>query len=851
MIDTDYSTIIPSFAPAEGQEPIDYEKVARVFTGKHTSTMYDRQEAILLKLARIYKQGLVRRDLSNLAQILELASEKISNGAEVLIPSFEKLLALASAPFARHRSGEAAITPVDHISDFALTLARLTKMKNITTAECAARALLLLVGGRNPYETPVELKTIFINPMKMKLKEASAVKESELLAKHERETYFLQIEKSQVIETLMSILATRNEPRAQLAILKVLRKMATSFPSARKIGTGQGIPSHIPPSSLHNNEDPVFTITTEILWNLISFKDKARVAAILSKTAVDMYFHHQRSVLKDVMDKVCRKTLHYARKTLRNEFVVLLNTVAELCPDMAPMCNESGFTDTVGNYLMSHEMGGLTNLFRMSETHKVSTVIAPRFYFSNQAEDFEFKRVLMQLSMQLCVNEGNLLRLLASGLLDFLLLYLDLDANNEGVKVWTDRQLQALQLQAIGFLNNIIPKIPQRWANVNGNAVLLEYLRNTLKMPGARGKTAKDGDAGVQNRPTSGLVGGTLRLLSRISELGPSQKRALGMQGAFSVLIAILQDRNQRSDIWRAAFLICSSLCQGCKSNKMLFGESGGVETILPFLIYSSADPQETESVILAAVECIWGSICGHGPNEANFFASDGIFALLDLLSKSSYVSQRHILGCMLDLLENPKARSHVLQWRSVEDEQKGIANFLIKLWNSEEQRLGVPVGPMGTLADERKPLAGTNQEPHEDHSKDGFVVEELSENLRAKIYSMFCKLGFDGFEEEITVEEQIKLALIAKYLDFKIGEVWEEISDELDYEGIRPISPDLDCINTAKQVIVEKAQAIQQKQADLIKRKNEAERLQEDMFLSTYIKQRGISRKPSSSPAQ
>ncbi|KAJ3068861.1 hypothetical protein HDU99_003087, partial [Rhizoclosmatium hyalinum] len=141
--------------------------------------------------------------------------------------------------------------------------------------------------------------------------------------------------------------------------------------------------------------------------------------------------------------------------------------------------------------------------------------------------------------------------------------------------------------------------------------------------------------------------------------------------------------------------------------------------------------------------------------------------------------------------------------------------------------------------------------EPHEDHSKDGFVVEELSENLRAKIYSMFCKLGFDGFEEEITVEEQIKLALIAKYLDFKIGEVWEEISDELDYEGIRPISPDLDCINTAKQVIVEKAQAIQQKQADLIKRKNEAERLQEDMFLSTYIKQRGISRKPSSSPAQ
>ncbi|KAI9346986.1 armadillo-type protein [Obelidium mucronatum] len=847
--------IVPSFAPREAAEAINYEKVAKVFTGKHTSMMYDRQEAILVKLERIYKNGLVRKDLPQLAIILDLAREKIDAGAESLIPSFDRLLSLANSPFACHLPGEAEATPADHISQLALTLAKVTGLKNVATAELAARALLNLVGGKPSTKSASNPKVVFINPMKMKQKEVKKAKDIESKAQQERETYFLQIEKSDVIETLLNTLKGNHEFRIQLAILKILRKMASSFPSAKKMNHEDALVTFL--GVIYNTqEDSVFALTTEVIWNLLSFKDKHRVAAIINGTCRAAFRQHGRSLLSETLEKVCKKTLHYGHKNLRNEYMIIVNSVVELCPETALAAHESGFIEKLGHYMMSHELGGMMNIIRMSISKKADSVIVPKFHFTNSAEDYEFKKILMQLAMQLCAEEGNLMCLLTAGLLEFLLLYLQLDCTNEGVNVWTDRQLQGLQLQVIGFLNTIIPRIPQRWAAVNGNSALLNYLSKALKGNQNEGDSVAQnittsnanngGDAaGLVNNPSTGLVGGTLRLLSRISELGPSQKRALGMQGAFSVLIAILTDRSQRPDIWRAAFLICSSLCQGCKSNKTLFGESGGVEMILPFLIYSSADPKETDSVILAAVECIWGSICGSGANEACFFACDGLFAMLDLLPKSSYVSQRHILGALLDLLENPKARSHILEWRSSENEQRGVVNLLIKLWTLEEQRMGVPTGHYGTLVDEKKPLAGKYQKGHEDPSKkyeDGYVVEELSENLRSKIYSMFCKLGFDGFSEVITVEEQIKLALIAKYLDFKIGEVWEEISEELDNEGIRPISPDLDCINTAKQVIVEKAQAIQGKQADFIKRKNESERLEEDLFYNTYIKQRGIT---------
>ncbi len=67
---------------------------------------------------------------------------------------------------------------------------------------------------------------------------------------------------------------------------------------------------------------------------------------------------------------------------------------------------------------------------------------------------------------------------------------------------------------------------------------------------------------------------------------------------------------------------------------------------------------------------------------------------------------------------------------------------------------------------------------------------------MRAKIYGIFCKLGFNDLSG-ITNEDQLTLCIIENYLDFKLGEVFKEINKELQIEGLEPIPPDQEALDT------------------------------------------------------
>lgn len=69
---------------------------------------------------------------------------------------------------------------------------------------------------------------------------------------------------------------------------------------------------------------------------------------------------------------------------------------------------------------------------------------------------------------------------------------------------------------------------------------------------------------------------------------------------------------------------------------------------------------------------------------------------------------KRHIIGCLLDLLENPKTMYHILEWRTKKDSKKGIEHLLISIWCDEEIKLGVPQGKSGSVpAGLKFPLLG------------------------------------------------------------------------------------------------------------------------------------------------
>ena len=74
--------------------------------------------------------------------------------------------------------------------------------------------------------------------------------------------------------------------------------------------------------------------------------------------------------------------------------------------------------------------------------------------------------------------------------------------------------------------------------------------------------------------------------------------------------------------------------------------------------------------------------------------------------------------------------------------------------------------------------------------------VLDLIDNMRSKIYGFFCKIGFSdlpGLHEE----DFVTLCIIENFLDFKLGEVWQEIMTELDMGGTQVIATDGEATDT------------------------------------------------------
>ena len=54
------------------------------------------------------------------------------------------------------------------------------------------------------------------------------------------------------------------------------------------------------------------------------------------------------------------------------------------------------------------------------------------------------------------------------------------------------------------------------------------------------------------------------------------------------------------------------------------------------------------------------------------------------------------ILGCLLDLCENPKTVHHVLTWRGADN--SSAAHLFCEIWRTEERDIGVPRDKNGAI---------------------------------------------------------------------------------------------------------------------------------------------------------
>ncbi|OUM64452.1 hypothetical protein PIROE2DRAFT_60655 [Piromyces sp. E2] len=360
------------------------------------------------------------------------------------------------------------------------------------------------------------------------------------------------------------------------------------------------------------------------------------------------------------------------------------------------------------------------------------------------------------------------------GFLEFSFKYLTFE-NNEYTKYLNVMQLKQIQLQILDILNLMLQErsIVKQWYKCNGCQYIYKFLPDAIFNESG----LSDGCNVISS--TVGLIPTTLKVLLFSSQLGIYMKTYLGNLGIFKNLIEILNNNSFNCDIIQLGLMICSSLCHDCMQNKDIFSKEGGVEMITQKLKYQDPNKNNEQLILISAIDCIWKSICGCKKSEFKFFENEGLELLINLIENKKEI-RNYSMGCLLDLMENINARSYILLWRSSNNCNMGIEQLLINIWIEVEKNIG----------------------------------------------------GFDTFDSTLTIDQKIYLEYIKKYLDFKIGEIWDEIIDELNIKGIRPITPENDYIMAIHRSLNKKGENVQKFQQELTKMKNNLQITENNYFM-------------------
>uniref|UniRef100_Q8BH53-3 Isoform 3 of Cilia- and flagella-associated protein 69 n=1 Tax=Mus musculus TaxID=10090 RepID=Q8BH53-3 len=341
---------------------------------------------------------------------------------------------------------------------------------------------------------------------------------------------------------------------------------------------------------------------------------------------------------------------------------------------------------------------------------------------------------------------------------------------------WSAAQYEELQLHAIATLSSVAPLLIEEYMSCHGNSRILAFLEwcghedsyfihgNSFHGTGGRGNKF------AQMRYT-------LRLLRAMVYLeDETVNKDLCERGVIHQLIEIFKTMMSRPaekeeaialEIQSDTLLILSGLCENYIQRKEMFGTEG-VDIVLHVM---KTDPKNLQRglgynvLLFSTLDSIWCCILGCYDSEDYFLEKEGIFLLLDKLAK--------------DLT---------------------AASLLIKLWRKEEKELGVKRDRNGKIVDTKRPLFTSFQEEQKTMplpaNCPSIAVMDVAENIRAKIYAVLDKLDFENLPG-LSAEDFVTLCIIHRYFDFKIGEIWNEVSEEIKLEKLRLVTTDEKSLNS------------------------------------------------------
>ncbi|KAJ0003495.1 hypothetical protein NQD34_008593, partial [Periophthalmus magnuspinnatus] len=777
---------------------IELIKVIRLLEDPLTGNLKERHLLVLKKILKRNPYGFLLKDLKGLAKVFDICAEK-SKEDPVYLPFLCEAIKLCRLPFLKERASDEP----NYAQDVIYFLSQIGYLMYVP---CPDVKLNIIECVKSFYQF------VTLRQLPDGLQPTSPGYRLQLL------------EKSDLSQTLvLSLASVDHRPDIKLQLLQALKLLSCSSDlNCGQILKARGAESICLFMSESETFGPVLFHSTEILWNLLGSRNKHRSLAQLS--TIECLVSLKEAFLHQLLTAV-----HHSELSLRNDLLVLTTLMAE--------SSNSLFIES----LFAKLLISLSTYPELKSTNPL--IINLKMNYSH--EDLKMKKMLLNLlslmSMDVAVlqlyKEENVL-------LSLLLLTKPPPASPRIHSVshgWSSVQSQELQLKALETLCSVAPFLLDEYMSYHGNAFVMRVMD----------WCTREGFSGPIGDCRKTLLHFCIRLITTVTSQGEEiVNQDLCDQGAISDLLGILMQIEVSSDeddavsleIKSNIQLILSALCETDMYRKELFG-SEGVEMVIHFLkkgcnlFYSGLGHNK---LLLSTVDCVWSCIVGCYTTEDFFLAKEGVCLLLDLLCSSPKCVHSLILSTILELCENPNTVSHLRSWKDTRGQT--APRVLLQTWREEEAELGVQRDQEGCITGKSNsrqiPLCHKQQEDTRSLCLDGLSsasILELGENLRSKIYLIFYAVGFHDLPG-LSSEDYLTLCIVKRYLDFKVGEVWDEISAELAHEGIRPITPDRQSLEAICQISEDKAKRVMEKQSS-IQQRQEKENLSQEQLMYTEIK--------------
>lgn len=790
-------------------KPLELDRIVKLFVDPHSNNLTERHMHSIKKIVKHYSRGFPVKDVTKIVKIFNVLADKIEND-ENYIPSLCQLLKLFQYPFVKEKASD----ELYYESTIAGCMADLGYLFRIPYKEVLndiCTCILNLIGFSNVPEPYANLqrcsKAFMLKCIRLSDLPATLVKSLTLM----EENIEIRIRTMKILQLL-----SKEEKNCD--------QMLNADCANRLINR-----MHYP----QPNEELLFR-SIEILWNLLEYGDRKQVAEQMS--SLNAINHLREAFLQQLLQGFS----NYDRQ-LRNDILVITIQLAQENPNLAFI--ETGFAKEL-------------LLFATYPEIKSHSPLTKRLKITTCYEDFELKKLFFNFAVTIAKNNTTHQLMSDSGLLLALFSFIKPVSTERDVRDWTISQFEELQLHSMSTLCILIPILMKEYFSCHGSnrlLVFLEWCSNQSNDYSGYGNSFHaNGGRGTKRAQMKYC----LRVIRSIVSTSNEQAiQDLTDQGAMTTIIKVLKkitsQENQCDDqidveIQSDLLFILSCLAENDLHRKELFGYDG-VDVLISYL---KKNPENVwnglgyQRLIIGTVDCIWATIVGCILNEDYFIQNEGIFYLLDILEVSPKSMQNLILGCILDLSDNPKTLTHMLQWESKDN--NNISHFLCALWRDEEKDIGVDRDENGIILDTSKPLASVFSEEVETSLPSNLpskAIVEVSENMRAKIYGIFCRLGFSDLSG-ISQEDQLTLCIIENYLDFKLGEVFKEINNELKIDNIQPIPPDQEALDTILRAADDRVLTVNINQQHMANTYKQQEFMQEKEFYYEIKKNFGFREK-------